>query len=199
MKKTLLAVAMTAALALGITACGGKEESKPAPTPAPTTAAVETTQAAPETEAQTEAVEEAAEEEIFTLMDVSTEMIESGIYAVDENNNENVIALFTAPNQESFIAMISINADGTGDAVCGSYNADSCATLTGEDGTEWACVIFTDVYSGAECTAVFADFDDGSVMISNEDLSYAVAGEYLTPDQTIDYLGAAVALLDQAQ
>lgn len=199
MKNKLLAFLMIATMSLSFGACGS-EKAEPAPAaetpkqeaPAKEEKAEEVATPVAEVEDTVEeTVEEAVEEEGFSLLDVSTDMIESGIYAVAEDGTENVIALFTGPDGGNYVCVMMIPQEGDGDVICGSYTADTVGTLTDDEGVEWAAIQFVDAYTGGDCTAVFADFDDGSVMISNVDFSYVLAGEYLSADDTINFMGAA--------
>lgn len=197
MKKKLLAIVLMGLMTFSLVACGAEEAPAAAPAPAAQEEAAEKpAEEEPEEvveEAEAEAVSEEAEEgEAFSLLDVSTDMIQFGIYAVAEDGTENVIAGFNGPDGNSYIMLMIVPQEGEGDVVCGSVTADTVATLTDDDGVEWSAFNFIDAYTGTDCTAVFADFDDGSVMISNVDLSYAIAGQYLTAEETIAFMAAAV-------
>lgn len=209
MKKKVISVILTSMVALSLAACGGSsqpaatqektvvEEKKEDTTPA---AAEEKEEAvAPETTVAEEAVSttEADETGDFTILDVTTDLVDAGIYAVDESNTEYVITLFRDPDENPYISLMMVNEDGSGDIICGAYDADSVTTIPDEEnGVDWTVFDITDVYTEEDCTIVFAEGDDGSVAVTNADFSVIMEGEYLSNEETINYMGAAVSFIE---
>lgn len=209
MKKKVISVILTSMVALSLVACGGSsqpaatqektvvEEKKEDTTPA---VAEEKEEAvAPETTVAEEAVSttEADETGDFTILDVTTDLVDAGIYAVDESNTEYVITLFRDPDENPYISLMMVNEDGSGDIICGAYDADSVTTVPDEEnGVDWTVFDITDVYTEEDCTIVFAEGDDGSVAVTNADFSVIMEGEYLSNEETINYMGAAVSFIE---
>ena len=200
MKKNITMILAMCLMAAAMTACGGNTdtaETTAAPA-ADTTAAAETeaeTEAAAEdTEAaDAEAEEESAEEESgdFTLLDVTADMISAGVYAVDENQNELVFTMFTEPSGTDMASLFVYAPDGTGDVICGEYTAE---TETDEDNITWTSLDVTDVYTGNVFSIGFAESEDGQVYIIDT-TGTVYEGQYLSADDTVVYMGTAVALL----
>ena len=214
MKKKVISVILTSMVALSLAACGGS--SQPAATPekavveekkedtTPAVAEEKEEAVAPETTVAEEAVsateaDETVVEETgdFTILDVTTDLVDAGIYAVDESNTEYVITLFRDPDDNPYISLMMVNEDGSGDIICGAYDADSVTTVPDEEnGVDWTVFDITDVYTEEDCTIVFAEGDDGSVAVTNADFSVIMEGEYLSNEETINYMGAAVSFIE---
>ncbi|WP_432649761.1 hypothetical protein [Huintestinicola sp.] len=204
MKRNIAAILAMCMMAATMTACGGSNapEETAAPAPAETAAAAETEaeaedegpeeepEAEPETEAE-ESDEEADASEDFTLLDVSSDMIEAGVYAVDEFQNELVFSMFTAPSGTAMASLFVYCPDGSGDVICGTYTAE---TETDEDGINWTKLSVSDVYTGEGYVIGFAESADGQVYIFNP-AGTVYEGQYLSADDTVVYMGTAVALM----
>ena len=204
MKKNITMILAMCLMAAAMTACGGNSdtaETTAAPA-ADTTAAAETEAeteaeaAAEDTEAaaeDAEAEDESADEESgdFTLLDVTADMIDAGVYAVDENQNELVFTMFTEPSGTPMASLFVYAPDGTGDVICGEYTAD---VETDEDNITWTSLDLTDVYTGNEFTIGFAESEDDQVYIIDT-TGTVYEGQYLSADDTVVYMGTAVALL----
>lgn len=214
MKKKVISVILASMVALSLAACGGssqsaatqektvveekKEEAAPVvaeekeETVAPETTVAE--EAVSATEADETVVEETGD---FTILDVTTDLVDAGIYAVDESNTEYVITLFRDPDENPYISLMLVNEDGSGDIICGAYDADSVTTVPDEEnGVDWTVFDITDVYTEEDCTIIFAEGDDGSVAVTNADFSVIMEGEYLSNEETINYMGAAVSFIE---
>lgn len=196
MKKRLLTVLILGAMVFSLVACGGASKTEttpsnsttkevvteaPAPAPAPTTA--ETSSAV-------------VEDEDFTLLDVSSDLIDAAIYSIDETGTEYVITLFRDPSGNNYISLFSVDANGNGDVVCGPYDETNISTLQTDDGIDWTGFDVVDVYTGDMFSVIFAEGDDGSVAVTNVDFSVIMEGEYLSADQAIDYMAAAILFLE---
>lgn len=206
MKKKVVALVLTALMMASLTtACGGNAQTQtaaPAPAaeteaeaaaePAPAEETEPETEAETETESEAEPAEESASED-FTLLDVSTDMIDAGVYAVGEGGEELVFSMFTAPSGVPMASLFGFNADGNGDVICGTYTAE---TETDEDGIDWTLLTVTDAYTGGEFELGFGESDEEVYIFDTFD-GTPYEGEYLTADETIDYMGAAVALLEE--
>lgn len=198
MKKKLLTALLVGAMALNITACGGSSD---AAAPADNDQQTTTTDTAADDEADTEEdavdVEDAAEaadtteEEGFSLLDVTADLVDAALYAVDDDNTEYVITLFRDPDGYSYVSLMIVPQDGQGDVLCGAYDDSNVTNVTDEDNIDWTEISTTDVYTGDDFSAVFVEADDGSVAIANSDFSLVMEGQYLTADEAIAYMGAA--------
>lgn len=199
MRKNITMILAMCLMAAAMTACGGNSDT------AETTAAPAADTTAAETEAETEAAaedteaadaeveDESADEESgdFTLLDVTADMIDAGVYAVDENQNELVFTMFTEPSGTPMASLFVYAPDGTGDVICGEYTAD---VETDEDNITWTSLDVSDVYTGNEFTIGFAESEDDQVYIIDT-TGTVYEGQYLSADDTVVYMGTAVALL----
>lgn len=174
MKKKLLTVLLAGAMALNITACGGSSDA-----------------AAPADNDQQTTTTDTTEEEGFSLLDVTADLVDAALYAVDDDNTEYVITLFRDPDGYSYVSLMIVPQDGQGDVLCGAYDDSNVTNVTDEDNIDWTEISTTDVYTGDDFSAVFVEADDGSVAIANSDFSLVMEGQYLTADEAIAYMGAA--------
>ena len=198
MKKKLLTALLVGAMALNITACGGSSDAAaPADNDQQTTTTDTAADDAADTEEDAVDVEDAAEaaetteEEGFSLLDVTADLVDAALYAVDDDNTEYVITLFRDPDGYSYVSLMIVPQDGQGDVLCGAYDDSNVTNVTDEDNIDWTEISTTDVYTGDDFTAVFVEADDGSVAIANSDFSLVMEGQYLTADEAIAYMGAA--------
>lgn len=203
MKKKLVAIVLTVMMVASLTtACGGDSKQASTPAPAPETKTetkADTPAPAPETKAEDETpapapeadanVDAGSESEGFTLLDVTTDMIQTGVYATGDDGVELIFSMFTDPSGTPFASLFGFNADGTGNVICGTYAA---ASETDEDGITWTVLTVSDVYSGSDFTFGFGELDDQVYILDSE---VAYEGQYLTADETIVYMGTAAALL----
>lgn len=198
MKKKLLTALLVGAMALNITACGGSSDAAaPADNDQQTTTTDTAADDAADTEEDAVDVEDAAEaadtteEEGFSLLDVTADLVDAALYAVDDDNTEYVITLFRDPDGYSYVSLMIVPQDGQGDVLCGAYDDSNVTNVTDEDNINWTEISTTDVYTGDDFSAVFVEADDGSVAIANSDFSLVMEGQYLTADEAIAYMGAA--------
>ena len=198
MKKKLLTVLLVGAMALNITACGGSSDAAaPADNDQQTTTTDTASDDAADTEEDAVDVEDAAEaaetteEEGFSLLDVTADLVDAALYAVDDDSTEYVITLFRDPDGYSYVSLMIVPQDGQGDVLCGAYDDSNVTNVTDEDTIDWTEISTTDVYTGDDFSAVFVEADDGSVAIANSDFSLVMEGQYLTADEAIAYMGAA--------
>lgn len=198
MKKKLLTALLVGAMALNITACGGSSDAAaPADNDQQTTTTDTAADDAADTEEDAVDVEDAAEaadtteEEGFSLLDVTADLVDAALYAVDDDNTEYVITLFRDPDGYSYVSLMIVPQDGQEDVLCGAYDDSNVTNVTDEDNIDWTEISTTDVYTGDDFSAVFVEADDGSVAIANSDFSLVMEGQYLTADEAIDYMGAA--------
>ena len=198
MKKKLLTALLVGAMALNITACGGSSDAAaPADNDQQTTTTDTAADDAADTEEDAVDVEDAAEaadtteEEGFSLLDVTADLVDAALYAVDDDNTEYVITLFRDPDGYSYVSLMIVPQDGQGDVLCGAYDDSNVTNVTDEDNIDWTEISTTDVYTGDDFSAVFVEADDGSVAIANSDFSLVMEGQYLTADEAIDPMGAA--------
>ena len=198
MKKKLLKALLVGAMALNITACGGSSDAAaPADNDQQTTTTDTAADDAADTEEDAVDVEDAAEaadtteEEGFSLLDVTADLVDAALYAVDDDSTEYVITLFRDPDGYSYVSLMIVPQDGQGDVLCGAYDDSNVTNVTDEDNIDWTEISTTDVYTGDDFSAVFVEADDGSVAIANSDFSLVMEGQYLTADEAIAYMGAA--------
>ena len=198
MKKKLVTALLVGAMALNITACGGSSDAAaPADNDQQTTTTDTAADDAADTEEDAVDVEDAAEaadtteEEGFSLLDVTADLVDAALYAVDDDNTEYVITLFRDPDGYSYVSLMIVPQDGQGDVLCGAYDDSNVTNVTDEDNIDWTEISTTDVYTGDDFSAVFVEADDGSVAIANSDFSLVMEGQYLTADEAIAYMGAA--------
>ena len=198
MKKKLLTALLVGAMALNITACGGSSDAAaPADNDQQTTTTDTAADDAADTEEDAVDVEDAAEaadtteEEGFSLLDVTADLVDAALYAVDDDNTEYVITLFRDPDGYSYVSLMIVPQDGQGDVLCGAYDDSNVTNVTDEDNIDWTEISTTDVYTGDDFSAVFVEADDGSVAIANSDFSLVMDCQYLTADDAIAYMGAA--------
>ena len=197
MKKKLLTVLLVGAMALNITACGGSSDAAaPADNDQQTTTTDTASDDAADTEEDAVDVEDAAEaatteDEGFSLLDVTADLVDAALYAVDDDSTEYVITLFRDPDGYSYVSLMIVPQDGQGDVLCGAYDDSNVTNVTDEDNIDWTEISTTDVYTGDDFSAVFVEADDGSVAIANSDFSLVMEGQYLTADEAIAYMGAA--------
>ena len=198
MKKKLLTVLLVGAMALNITACGGSSDAAaPADNDQQTTTTDTASDDAADTEEDAVDVEDAAEaaetteEEGFSLLDVTADLVDAALYAVDDDSTEYVITLFRDPDGYSYVSLMIVPQDGQGDVLCGAYDDSNVTNITDEDNIDWTEISTTDVYTGDDFSAVFVEADDGSVASANSDFSLVMEGQYLTADEAIAYMGAA--------
>ena len=208
MKKKLLTVLLVGAMALNITACGGSSEDTTAADAEQQTTTDDTVSeddaddadAAEEDTTVGDAAEEAAatteEGDGFTLLDVTADLVDAALYAVDDDNTEYVITLFRDPDGYSYVSLMMVPQDGQGDVLCGAYDDSNVTNVTDEDNIDWTEISTTDVYTGDDFSAVFVEADDGSVAIANSDFSLVMEGQYLTADEAIAYMGAAATYIN---
>lgn len=195
MKKKLTAILAMCMLAVTMAACGSTDTADDYSEPDNVAAAdVEDADAAADD--ADAAADDAAEADDstsgeFTLLDVSSDMISTGVYAVDENQNELVFSMFTAPSGTPMASLFVYCPDGTGDVICGTYTAE---TQQDEDGTDWTLLNVSDVYTEQEFQIGFAENADNQIYIMNA-AGAVYEGQYLSADETVTYMGTAVALL----
>lgn len=180
MKKKLTAILAMCMLAVTMAACGGGDASDDYSEPDNAAAAAD----------DGETADNGASDE-FTLLDVSSDMISVGVYAADENQNELVFSMFTAPSGKPMASLFVYSPDGSRDVICGTYTAE---TNTDEDGMNWTLLTVTDVYTAQDFEIGFAENDSDQVYILNA-AGAVYEGQYLSADETVTYMGTAVALL----
>lgn len=203
MKKKLLTVLLAGVLTMSmITACGGSKAADSSADAAKTEEKAEDTEeeeeeveVEEEADAEEEDVEEADSEDAgdgsFSLMDVTEDMIQTGVYGMSEDGEELVFTLFNGPDGTAYAALIGVDNNDTSnsDLICGEYETES---FTDDDGIDWTQLTVTDVYTGGTYNLGFAE-KDGEVLFFNA-AGDVVEGKYLDASETINYLGSAIAV-----
>ena len=190
MKKNLRKVMAMMAAAVMVMGVAGCSSSSTTTTDTAADDAADTEEDAVDVEDAAEAAD-TTEEEGFSLLDVTADLVDAALYAVDDDNTEYVITLFRDPDGYSYVSLMIVPQDGQGDVLCGAYDDSNVTNVTDEDNIDWTEISTTDVYTGDDFSAVFVEADDGSVAIANSDFSLVMEGQYLTADEAIDYMGAA--------
>ena len=190
MSKKIISVLMTSMLVLTFVACGNSSKADA------TSVSEENKIIVEESEVAAAATPKKAADD-FTILDVTADLVDAAVYAVDDSDTEYVITLFRDPSKNTYISMMIVAADGSGDIICGEYNASSIKTVNDKkNGVDWTTFNITDVYTNTACTIVFAEGDDGSVAVANEDFSVTMEGQYLTNEEAIAYMGAAANFIE---
>lgn len=187
MSKKVLSVLMASMLVLTLAACGSSAKTGDV--------ASETTVIEEKEVAAASSPKKAADD--FTILDVTVDLVDAAVYSIDDNNTEYVITLFRDPAGNTYISMMLVAEDGTGDIICGAYDT-SCVTTKPDkkNGVDWTIFKITDVYTNVACTIIFAEGDDGSVAIANEDFSLTMEGEYLTNEDAVTFMGVAASYIE---
>ena len=202
MKKKLLTVLLVGAMTLNITACGGSADDTTTSADAEQQESTVDTKEEEDTDTTAsvgdaaEAMAEDTEEEGFSLLDVTADLVDAALYAVDDDSTEYVITLFRDPDGYSYVSLMIVPQEGQGDVLCGAYDDSNVTNVTDEDNIDWTEISTTDVYTGDDFSAVFVEADDGSVAIANSDFSLVMEGQYLTADEAIAYMGAAATYIN---
>lgn len=191
LKRIAMILAAMAVAMMAFTACGGEE-----PTAPESSVAEVQTEAEPETEAETEPetepeTEAETDEKGFTLMDVDSSMIKTGLYATGENGEEIVFSIFNNGTAD-YCSLMMFEADSTNYVICGVYDA---ATETDENGIAWTKLSFTDAYSGNDCVIGFAEADDECYILDQQGNAYEA--EYLSAEDTVTYMASAIVVSDE--
>ena len=180
----LLAMALTASL---LVACGDDKAAE-------TTTETATEEVAEEpAEEAADAAEESSEDGTFSLLDVSEDMVDVGAYGMSSDGTELVFTMFNGPDGNKYVSLIGFdNNSESGDVICGQYEA---TTEKDEEGDEWTNFIVTDVYTGDQFhLGVCENPETDEVSFFDKDGS-VVEAKFLTPAETINYMGSAVGLL----
>ena len=53
----------------------------------------------------------------FSLLDVTADLVDAALYAVDDDNTEYVITLFRDPDGYSYVSLMIVPQDGQGDVL----------------------------------------------------------------------------------
>ena len=193
----LLAMALTASM---LSACGGDEAAETT-----TKAATEETAEEPveeeveETEEVTrEMPDESSEEsDTFSLLDVSEDMVNVGAYGKSEDGTELVFTMFTGPDGNSYVSLIGFdNNNDSGDVICGQYES---TTEKDDDGDEWTNFLVTDVYTGNQFHLGVCERPETEEVAFYDTDGNVVEAQFLSAADTINYMGAAVALLSDGE
>lgn len=183
----LLAMALTASL---LSACG---DDKAAETTTET--ATEEVAEEPATE-EADAAEESSEESgTFSLLDVSEDMVDVGAYGMDADGAELVFTMFTGPDGNKYVSLIGFdNNSESGDVICGQYEA---TTEKDEEGDEWTNFIVSDVYTGNQFHLGVCERPETEEVAFYDKDGNVVEAKFLTSAETINYMGAAAALISE--
>ena len=138
--------------------------------------------------------ETAAAVEEISLLDVTPEMINAGLFARDEEGTELLLSMFTLPSGTPVTAMSVTEADGTGSIVCGAYEAE-IVTDPENKALTYTYMTFIDVFTGTQIQLAAIESEaDGSCSVMNGAGDIYTA-EYLSSEETVDRMTAAVKAL----
>ncbi|MBE6902282.1 MAG: hypothetical protein E7478_07385 [Ruminococcaceae bacterium] len=199
--KKLLVLFAACAIALTATACGDSsknddddKDKDDKDTSSKTSSVVEEDTSSDDESSTVSIVEDdntSSATDDFTLLDVTADMIQAGVYAMDENGTELVLTLFTMPNGTPMTSLFYYNPNETCDVICGSYTG---SVSTDENNITWTNIELIDEYTGGSFTIGVAESTDGQVLIYDS-TAKIYEGKYLTNDETIAYMAAGVALM----
>ena len=182
----LLAMALTASL---LSACGDDKAAE-------TTTETATEEVAEEpAEEAADAAEESSEDGTFSLLDVSEDMVDVGAYGMDADGAELVFTMFTGPDGNKYVSLIGFdNNSESGDVICGQYEA---TTEKDEEGDEWTNFIVSDVYTGNQFHLGVCERPETEEVAFYDKDGNVVEAKFLTAAETINYMGAAAALISE--
>ena len=202
MKKIILSAILAAVTAVSFSACGGNDNLT---APSITEETSENEEILFEDDILEEETgadilgalgETAADTEEISLLDVTPEMINSGLLAHDDEGTELLLSIFTMPSGTPVAAMAVTEKDGTGSIVCGAYDGE-IVTDTENEAVTYVYMNFIDVFTGAEISlAAIENSSDGSCSVMNGAGDIYIA-EYLSPADTVDRMTAAVNALSE--
>ncbi|MBQ7678742.1 MAG: hypothetical protein IJT34_02715 [Butyrivibrio sp.] len=191
MKKSSM-VWMTGIMAAAMLAgCGGGADTAAVVEQAGQAAAevAATTDASAVVETAVETAKAVAEGD-FSLLDVSENMVDIGVYGKDDSGMEYVFSMFTGPDGKDYVSLFSFDNSGNkGDVICGQYTAET----ENIEGLDWTVFDVQDGYTGDTYRLGVVE-DESNVAFWNEN-GDVIEGEYLDASQAIKYMGSAAALL----
>ena len=208
MKKRLLTLLLGLSMTgLLFTGCGGgktaeapaaqeetaKEEAPAEEEAAEEEAPAEEEAAEEEAPAEEEAAEEGSSDGSFSLLDVDESMVDVGAYGTGEDGTELVFTMFTGPDGNKYVSLFGFdNNGGSGDVICGQYEASS---EVDEDGDEWTYFDVTDVYTSQHFNLGVCERPETQEVVFFDSDQNIIKGKFLTASETIDYMGSAAALI----
>ena len=187
MKKRIFSFMLAVSMCFSLAACG--DSSNDATKKDDTKKEAAKTEAPADEDSANDDSAQASED--FTILDVTADLVDTAIYSVDDDNTEYVITLFRDPDGNNYISMMTVAADGSGDILCGAYDASCVSQTTDADNVDWTGFDVKDVYTDQDFSVIFTEGDDGSVAITNTDFSVIMEGQYLTNEEAVAYMAAA--------
>ena len=124
----------------------------------------------------------------FTLLDLTDEMIDAGMYA-ESGTVEIVIALFTLEKEQYLSVMLFDGSDNSADVLCGVVDSTNTKVTNKDTHTEFTNVV--DVYTGDTFSLTV---DEGSKPYVMDPTGKKYNAENITAEDTIDLMGAILAL-----
>lgn len=196
-----LVVALAVVFAFALAGCGSSSSSSSSSSADSGSTSESASSASASESASTGASEsesESADEEEssgtdFSLNDVSSDMISAGVYATNDDGDELVFAMFDGPDGNTYATLIDATAKDLWTIQVTSDSSDTEDVKT-EDGDTVSVTVISgdDVYTGDTVALGFAEPEDGTCYIYDTN-GNAYSGKELSADDTITYLGAAVA------
>ena len=166
MKKRVFAVILTAVMAMSLSACGSSNGSS---------------------NGSSSSVDE------FTLSDVTADKVSVGVYAKDEDTeDEYVYAMFAGPDGNDYACLIDFY-DDSADVTCGTYT--EADPETDEDGIEYKVYDVVDAYTEDEYSFGYSKIDDSTGYVM--DTSYTgYKGTMISGEKVVEYLSKAQQILE---
>lgn len=202
MNKKFISMMMAGMLAAGMLAatmaagCGSASDSAVEDDAATYSEAAETEEAYDSSQETAES-EETADSEGFSLGDVSADMISAAVYAKNADGDELVLAAYTAPSGDTYASLVDAT-NGDLWTILVTAEGTERATVETEDGSAVELTSFSgdDVYTGTPITIGVAEQEDGTSYVYDLN-GNLYAGQSLTGEEAVTYLGAAIAVAAQ--
>ena len=194
--KKLMGIMMAAAMAATMAAgCGSASDGAVEDDTATYSEPAETEDAYASEE--TAESEESADSEGFSLNDVTGDMVTAAVYAQNADGDELVLATYTAPSGNTYATLVDATNSGLW-TIQVTADGTEREDVEAEDGSTVSLTVFSgaDVYTGAPIVIGLAEPEDGTCYVYDTN-GNIYAGQPLTGDEAVTYLGAAIAVAAQ--
>ncbi len=139
------------------------------------------------------AKEEAGSADEFTLSDVAADKVSVGVYAKDEDTeDEYIYAMFSGPDGNDYACLIDFY-DDSADVTCGTFT--EAGSETDDDGIEYKVYDVADAYTEEEYSFGYSKIDDSTGYVM--DTSYTgYKGDMISGEKVVEYLSKAQQVLE---
>ena len=129
----------------------------------------------------------------FTLDDVAADKVSVGVYAKDEDTeDEYVYAMFSGPDGNDYACLIDFY-DDSADVTCGIFT--EADPETDDDGIEYKVYDVADAYTEEEYSFGYSKIDDSTGYVM--DTSYTgYKGNMISGEKVVEYLSKAQQILE---